>query len=449
MNMERNQFIELLFDRAKQAGFEACEAYVVENSSFQTAVNQGELTRYSVSDSLNLGFRGLYGGKMGCASTQVLDKDAAEMLIFAAKSGAELIDNDDPEFIFPGSDAYPEYDGARPAIAALDAKEKIAMTRTLEEHALAHDPRIASCSHCALFSGSTDTQLVNSRGLQLNFHRDHLGAYVYPIARSGEKTGTAGRQAFVSDPAHLNLETIAREAAQEAISYLDALSVPSGNYPVLLRYDAAADFLETFANVFCADAAQKGMSLLKGREGTQIAAPGICIMDDPLIPGGYASAPFDDEGVACARTDLVQNGTLNTLLHNLKTASKQGVSSTGNAARSTVAGPMQVAPANLYIAPSALGMQDLMLRAGKALLITDLMGMHSGANAISGDFSLGAKGYLIENGQVQRAVNQITIAGNFFDVLKRILAVGNDLLFGAGCYASPTLLIESLAVAGV
>lgn len=446
--MERNQFIELLFDRARQAGFEACDAYVLENSNFQTAVNKGELTRYSVSDSLNLGFRGLYRGKMGCASTQILDADAPDLLIAAAKSGAELIDNDDPEFIFPGSDAYPEYDGTSPAIAALGEKEKIAMTRELEERALAHDPRIASCSHCALFSGSADTLLVNSRGLKLHFHRDHLGAYVYPIARSGERTGTAGRHAFVNDPARLDLDKIAREAAGEAISYLDAASVPSGKYPVLLRYDAAADFLETFANVFCADAAQKGMSLLKGREGTQIAAPGVQIMDDPLIPGGYASAPFDDEGVASARTAVVQNGVLTTLLHNLKTAKKQGAVTTGNAARSTVAGPMQVAPANFYIASSELRADDLMRRAGRALLITDLMGMHSGANAISGDFSLGAKGYLIENGKVQRAVNQITIAGNFFDVLKQILAAGDDLQFGAGCYASPTLLIESLAVAG-
>ena len=446
--MERNHFIEMLFDRAKRSGFEDCDAYVLENSSFQTAVNKGELTRYSVSDSLNLGFRGLYRGKMGCASTQVLDEDAVEMLIEAAKNGAELIDNDDEETIFPGSEVYPEYDGRRERIAALSAAEKIRMTRELEERALSYDERIASCSHCALFSGSSDVMLVNSRGLELCFHRDHLGAYVYPIARSGERTGTAGRHAFVGDPAQMNLDKIASEAAQEAISYLDARSISSGRYPVLLRRDAAADLLETFADVFCADAAQKGMSLLKGREGEKIAADCVRIVDDPLLPGGYASSPFDDEGVASRRTAVVENGSLTTLLHNLKTAKKQGVSSTGNASRTTVAGPMNVAPANFYIEASDISVDNLMQKVDRALLITDLMGMHSGANSISGDFSLGAKGYLVENGQVVRAVNQITIAGNFFDLLKNIIAVGDDLEFGAGCFASPTLLAEGLSVAG-
>ena len=446
--MNRNRFIELLFDRARQAGFEACEAYIINSSSFQTAVNRGELTRYSVSDSLNLGFRGLIHGKMGCASTQALDESAAELLIDAAKAGAELIDSDDEECIFPGSASYPEYSGAYPKIAALGAAEKIAMTRALEEKALAHDARIASCSHCALFSGATDVQLMNSRGLNLSFHRDHLGAYVYPVARCGEKTGTAGRHGFVTDPALLNLDELAAQASAEAISYLDAASVPSGKYPVLLRHDAASDLLETFADVFCADAAQKGMSLLKGREGEIIAAPRVQIVDDPLLPGGYASSPFDDEGVACHKTAVVQDGRLLTLLHNLKTAKKQGVHSTGNASRTTAAGPVQVAPSNFYIRPGNDSPDALMRRAGKALLITDLMGLHSGANAVSGDFSLGAKGYLIENGRVQRAVNQITIAGNFFELLKNILAVGDDLRFGAGCFASPTLLVEALSVAG-
>ena len=206
--------------------------------------------------------------------------------------------------------------------------------------------------------------------------------------------------------------------------------------------------MSTFSSVFTADTAQKGMSLLKGREGEVIAAECVRILDDPLRRGSFFAQSFDDEGVACRKTCVVENGSLLTLLHNLKTAKKQGVSSTGNASRSTVAGPMSVAPANFYIEPSSLDVNALMNMAGRAILVTDLMGMHSGANAISGDFSLGAKGFLVENGRIVRAVNQITIAGNFFGLLRSILAVGSDLEFGAGCFASPTLLVEGLAVAG-
>lgn len=446
--MNANSFIELLLKRAKQAGFEAAEIYLSQGNSFQTAVNQGEITRYNVSDRLNLGFRGLYTGKMGCASTQVLDEDAIEMLISAAKASAELCESEDQEFIFSGSEVYPDVNGRFPELTRLTAAEKIALTRALEEKALSIDPHVTSCSHCALFSGSSDVRMVNSRGLDLSAHRDHLGAYVFPIARRGTQTGTAGREMLVTDPARLDLDRLARESVAEAVAFLDAQSIPSGKMRILLRPDAAADLMETFSGVFSADAAQKGLSLLCSKEGKQIAASCVNLVDDPLLPNGYASRAFDEEGVASRKNTIVTEGRLNTLLHNLKTARKQGVSTTGNAARVSVAGPMTVAPSNFHILPSELSREALYQNAGDALLITDFMGMHSGANSVSGDFSLGVKGFLIRNGKIDRPVNQTTVAGNFFELLQSIEYVGNDLEFGVGCFASPTLMIRSLSVAG-
>lgn len=446
--MDKNRFIEMLLDRAKLAGFEACEAYLTEGSSFQTAVNRGEITRYNVSDSLNLGLRGLYHGKMGCASTQILDEDAVEMLVSAARDSAELCESEDEEFIFAGSESYPEVNTAFPAIAAVGAAEKIALTRALEEKALAYDAAIASCSHCALFTSSGHTRLVNSRGLELASSRDRMGAYVFPVARRGEITATAGRQMMVTDPAQLDLDKLARESAEEAIAMLDASSMPSGKYPVLFRPDMAAELMETFASVFSADCAQKGLSLLKGREGSAVAAACVSLTDDPLLPGAYASRAFDGEGVAARKNRIVEGGELKTLLHNLKTARKQGVETTANAARASVAGPMTVAPTNFYFEPSDFSRDQVYTAAGNALLVTDLMGMHSGANAVSGDFSLGAKGFLIRNGKIDRPVNQITIAGNFFEVLRDIELVGGDLEMNAGCFSSPTLLVRALSVAG-
>lgn len=447
--MEKNQFIDMVFDRAKRAGFDAWEVYLAEGSSFQTNINKGELTRYSVSDSLNLGFRGLFGGRLGCASTQALDESAAEMLVSSAKDGARLCETEDEEFIFAGSESYPEVQTAYPEIAAVSAAEKIALNRALEEKALNVDARIQSCSHCAVFTSASDTLLVNSRGLRLSAHRDRMGAYVYPIARSGGTTSTAGRQMLVNDPGKLDLNWLAREAAREALSFLDAASIPSGKYPILLRPDAAADLMEAFVSVFSADSAQDGTSLLKGRESEMIAAECVRLWDDPLLPGGYGSRAFDGEGVASRKNAVVENGKLVTLLHNLKTAKKQGVETTASAARASVAGPMTSAPSNFYFAPGEMRREEIYAAAGNnALLITDLMGLHSGANAVSGDFSLGAKGFLIQNGRIDRPVNQITIAGNFFELLKDIQAVGSDLQFNTGCFSSPTLLVKSLSVAG-
>jgi len=446
--MNRDIFIEKLLSRAKQAGFEAGEIYISDVSSFKTGVHLGEITRYSVSDKTNLGFRGLYRGKMGCASTQVLDESAIDMLVSAAKDGAELCEMDDEEFIYGGDSAYPEIDGENPAIGEISAAEKIEMAKKLERKALDYDPRITSCSACGVMSMEAATRMVNSRGLDLSVSRGCLGAYVLPIARDGEKTGTSGRECLLMDPSKLDLDALAAESAEEALAYLDAASVPSGKYPILLRHDMAAELLGTFSSVFSADAAQKGMSLLKGREGERIAAECVRIMDDPLLKGNYYSRPFDGEGVACRPKAIVESGRLTTLLHNLKTAKKQGVQTTGNASRSSCAGPIGVSPGNFFFAPGEAGAEELYAMAGSGLLITDLMGMHSGANAVSGDFSLGAKGFLIENGKIARSVNQITIAGNFFELLKDIEALGSDLDFGGGCFGSPTLLVRALSVAG-
>lgn len=446
--MNRELFIEKLLRRAKEAGFEAGEIYISDVSSFKTGVHLGEITRYSVSDKTNLGFRGLFNGRMGCASTQVLDDEAIGMLVSAAKSGAELCETDDEEFIYGGDSVYPEMEAENAAIGEISAAEKIEMAKNLEQKALDYDARITSCSACGVMSMQSRTRMVNSRGLDLSFGRSCLGAYVLPIARNGEKTGTSGRECLLTDPGKLDLDSLAAESAQEALAYLEASSIPSGKYPVLLRHDMAAELLGTFASVFSADAAQKGMSLLAGREGERIAADCVRIMDDPLLRGNYYSRPFDGEGVACRSKAIVENGHLTTLLHNLKTAKKQGVKTTGNAARSSCAGPISVSPGNFFFAPSDTDVEKLYADAHSGLLITDLMGMHSGANAVSGDFSLGAKGFLIENGKIGRAVNQITIAGNFFELLKDIGAVGNDLDFGAGSVGSPTIWVKALSVAG-
>ena len=282
--------------------------------------------------------------------------------------------------------------------------------------------------------------------------RDDLGRRALrqhdPAAQGDDVVGVGGGEALTTDARGIDFAAMARNSAKEACDFLNAAPVQSGSYPILLRGDMAATILGTFAGVFSADTAQKGFSLLAGREGEQIAAPCVTLTDDPFRADRFYSRTFDAEGVCARRKHLIENGTLNTLMHNLKTAHKQGVESTGNAVRASAAGPIGVSASNLLIQPGAYTREKLIAAQDRALLITDLMGMHSGANAVSGDFSLGAKGYLIEGGEIVRAVNQITIAGNFFELLKNVDAVCDDLYFGMARYGSPTIRIRELSVAG-
>lgn len=214
----------------------------------------------------------------------------------------------------------------------------------------------------------------------------------------------------------------------------------------------AAAFLETFCDVFSSEAAQKGLSLLKGKEGESVAASMVTIYDDPLCEKAVFHSHFDDEGVASQKKTVVAEGVLETLLYNLKTAAKAGKTSTGNAYKASYGSKVTVAPTNFYIQPGEKTLCQLFEQMGKGLYVTDIMGMHAGANSITGDFSLEAKGFLVEDGKKGGPVELFTIAGNFFTLLKDIQEVGSDLQFdmpsGAGQIGSPSLLIGNLAVAG-
>ena len=448
--MDRKQFIDALFARAREAGFEACEVCVSAASSFETSVFKGEIVNYSVSDSFGLGFRGLIGGRMGYASTQILDDEAVEMLVDGAKTGASLIENDDRQFLYPGDEKYAEVDSFNLALESLTAAEKIEMARELEKKVLAQDARIAQVDGCDVISEESETQIVNTLGLNVSRRANVLGAMVGAVAREGERVNTGWGYRFSFDPKKVSLDEVAAEAAGIALSGLNAASMESGKMAVLMAPGAARDMLQTFEGVFSAESAQKGISLLKGREGERIAAECVTLMDDPFLSDSLASRPFDGEGVAAKAKAVVENGVLTTLLHNLKTAHKQGVASTGNAARS-YASTVGVAPSNFYFKPGAQTQEALLERMGEGLMLTDVTGLHAGANPISGDFSLSAKGFRVRGGRKAEAVNQITVAGNFYRLLESVVAVGSDLEFGfpgGSRFGSPSLLVSELAVAG-
>jgi len=445
--MRLDDFLNLLFQKAREAGLSEYEAYAASGDSFEASVHAGELIAYNVSSTNGLGFRALVGGRMGYASTQALDEEAANMLVKSAVASATLTETDDPQFLYAGGET-PKLDLFSPALDEIPDAEKVRMALELEKKALAHDPRI-STDGCAVVYAAGGRRIVNSKGLDVSFRDNALGAYVSAVAREGERAGSAFRFHMERGGAP-GFDRIARQASLEAIDFLRAAPVASGRYPVVLRANAALELLSAFSEAFSADEAQRGLSPLKGREGEIVAAECVTLLDDPLNPAGFSAAPFDGEGVPARTKAVIDGGRLTTLLHNLKTAAKQGASSTGNAARG-YSSAISVAPSNFYFRPSDAPLRALLARAEGGLLITELQGMHSGANSVSGDFSLSAKGYRIERGAPGASVDQITVAGNLYELLRSIRAVGGDLEFGQpgrSCYGSPSLFAGELTVAG-
>lgn len=446
--MEMQQFIEKLLAAAKEQGIDPAEAYVSAGSSFSANVMQGTIDAYNVSTRQGLGLRGVYQGKMGYASTQAFDDEAIQQLIEGVKEGASLREDEDAEEIYPGDASYPTVDSWSQELEQVSAAQKLDACLNIEKAAVSSQPTVTQCSGTRVGTASGEIRLCNSYGLNLHHRSNMYLAYTDAIAQEGDSTATA--MAFQSGRnfAEVDPQALGAKAARDAAEALHGSPVPAGSYRIILRWDAMQALLETFAGIFSAENTQQGLSLLKGREGETIAAPCVTLMDDPLLPGGFASSPFDEEGVACRTKAVVEAGVLKTLLHNRKTAKKQGVASTGNAARPGLSAPVTVAPSNLFFKPGEQSLEELEAQMGDGLVITDLSGLHSGANTTSGDFSLLSKGYLLEGGKRVRPVEQITVAGNFYQLLKNIRALGNDLTFPASGVGAPSVDVGTLAVSG-
>lgn len=449
--MTIDQFIQALLDEAQRAGIQAAEIYLSSRDSFRAMCVQGQITNYTVNDTRGLSLRGLYKGKMGYAATEAFDEEAIARLVDAVKESAELTEDEDVQEIYQGDGEYPQVDNYNPALDRVEEKAKLQLILDVEKKALAMDERVTALNYNMISTGSDEIRLVNrtaDHGLDLRYRDNMAVCFVSATAKEGEKVSTGAGFKVTRDFDALSAEEIAREAVDEALFMLKAAPVPSGSYRAIIHAKCMPDLLGVFSGVFSAESAQKGLSLLAGKEGETIASEAVTIMDDPLLPGGLGSRPFDDEGVATYTKAVVENGRLNTLLHNLKTARKAGVKTTGNAARQGYAGAVNVSPSNFYFKPGSKSLDELTLDMGNGLVITEVSGLHAGANAISGDFSLIAQGYTVKDGKKDQPVEQITVAGNFFQLLRSIRAVGSDLTFPGSSIGSPSVDVGEIAVAG-
>lgn len=431
----------------------ALDAYAEENcgceyqisasygDSFSCNVQGGEIDRYSVNDYISVAFKVKYNGKLGSASTTALDEDGIPALVRGAKENAELIESPDEQFIFAGSPAYAHPMVYSEKLADFTPQQKIAFAKDLERRVFETDKRIVRTEYCSVETGVSTYIIKNSHGLDLCETSGFAVAYVIPIAKVGEEmnSGMGISAGFDSDA--LDAGQAVEKGVSEAIDFCGSASMASGSYRVIFRSSAFSDMLETFSGIFSAEAAQRGLSMLAGKEGEKVASDCLSIRDDATVDWGFGSRGFDSEGVAGQKTAVIDNGVLKTLLYNLKTAKKAGVQSTGYAS----------GVSNFIVAPGEKTLDELYSELSDGFMITEVTGLHAGANAATGDFSLLSKGYLIENGKRTRPVSGVTVSGNFYELLKNIKAVGSDVYknpFGAAIVTPSVLLDRPLSIAG-
>ncbi len=446
--MKITSFQEQLFEAGRTHGYTDMEIYYSASRSLAVTIRAGEVDSYRVAETQGLSFRGMIRGKMGYAFTEQLEADSIDFLLEEAAGNAAVLGTDDDSDLFGGSDQYPQLHTYSAGLLDTPPDKLIAAAQKLEQLVLNADERITMVRQSSASVREHEVMIANTRGLHCH-QQDSIGSMsVYVLAGADSETVSGGWFDYdLNDFAAIDPQQIAERAVEEVVSKLGASSMSSGMYPVILREDAASSLLATHASIFSAEQVEKGFSSLVGKLGQTIAGSNITLVDDPLMERVPGTTIFDAEGVAASRHVLVEQGKLNTYLHNRKTAAKAGTTTTGHASRSGYKGKLSVSHHNLYIEPGTRGLEDLIAGIENGVLITELQGLHAGTSPTSGNFSLSCLGYLIENGAVSRPVNQITVSGNFHELLQDVVEVGNDLRFTGSC-TSPSLHIRELSISG-
>ena len=425
-------------------GCSGCELYYTNGESFSANANGGEIDRYSVSREAGISVRVSFGGREGYAYTESLEEP--ERLVEHAIHNAACIENGD-EHPMQTKQHYSAVQREGSALKSMGEYERTELAKRLETLCLEADPRVKRVVYCTAAYDEGSVTMENSLGLFAQKTLNGSVIYAMPSVQEGDEVRTGF--AFRMGKEAADAEACAKEAVADALGKLGGSPVNSGCYRVLLQPFAMCDLLSAFSPMFSADEAQKGCSLLAGKEGETVASPLVTVWDDPFDP--VAPRAFDGEGTPCRKKAVIEKGVLKTLLHNLKTAKKANTSSTGNASRRSAASTVGVAPTVFRLEPGELTYKEMLNELANGLVITDLEGLHAGVDAISGDFSLKAAGYLVENKKVTRPVSGVTVAGNFIAMMKDVAAVGNDFRFAlpqSGYFGSPSVLIRTLTVAG-
>jgi PmbA protein len=436
-------------DAALAAGATDAEAWAEESTSRRIRVYGGEVESLSDAGGRGVGVRAFAGARSGYAyGTDLSDEGVAEVAR-AAREAAEVADEDEHAG-FPAEFGTSAVDGlASPALAEWSTGRKVELALAIERAARAHEG-VTQVENAVYSDAEGTVALVNSRGFSATYSATQAWAYASAFAGAGTDLMTGLGVGLGRDPDALDAEAIGDEAAERALALMGARRPESRRCPVVLDAFVAASFLGFIGSMLSAEAVQRGRSLFAGRQGDEVADPALALVDDGTHPEGPASALFDAEGSPTRRTPLIEGGRLLGFLYDARTARKAGTETTGNASRGSYRSPPSVGTTNLIVEPGVEDLGGLVRAAGEGLYVTDVAGLHSGVNPVSGTFSVGASGRLIENGELGAPVRELTIASDLVSMLRAVRAVGSEgrwVPFG-GSVKAPPVLIGEMSLSG-
>jgi PmbA protein len=437
-------------EAALAAGAADAEAYATESSEREVRAHGGEVESLTAATQRGLGVRAWIGERVGYAyGTDLAPAGLADIAARAAEA-ARAADGD--EFAAaprPGA-AAAEMELSDPSIGDWSMGRLAELTLAVERAALEADPRVAGVE-TAVYGGSADRVAISSStGISGEYQASTCFAYTQALADGDNGAETGLGFDLARGPADLDPVAVGREAAERATAMIGADKPESRACPVVLDPTVAASFVGLIGGVLGADAVQRGRSPFAELLGEEVAVSELTLHDDGLDPDGPASSPFDGEGVGHARTALIEGGRLRSFLFDTYTANRGGGASTGSAGRDGYRGLPRVSASNLVVGPGESSFAELLGAAGAGVLVTDVAGLHSGVNPVTGAFSVGASGREIRDGAAAGPLREFTIASDLVSMLRAVRAAGSEprwVPFG-GSVSTPPLLIGEMTVAG-
>jgi PmbA protein len=425
---------------ARAAGARQAEAFRVSGSGRSVEYSDRGLESYRGSDAAGMGLRVVVGRKAGFAYGQ--DCTNTGLARLAARAVASANSAELPAFPIVRGRALQDdlgiFDAAGRAATVADDRADI---EQIIAQARATDPAVRRIKSVSVRSGQRETCVRSSSGTDTSYRRSSFSLVAGIVAERDGQSELGWESDVATSRGALPWQTIGAAAAAKAVSRLGAVRPAAGRQPVILDRDVVAEFLSLLGSTLSADAVLKGRSLLAGKLGAAVAAGTVTIIDDPTLPGAVGSAPCDDEGQPTRRKVLIEAGSLAGYLHSLDTAHRMGVKPTGNGFRGGFDSLPLPRPANLVLQPGNHAPGAWTHAPGRTVLVDDILGAHT-MNPVSGDFSVGASGFICENGR-RRPFRGATIAGNLGTLFASIAAVGDDLRF-FGSVAAPSVLVSAL-----
>ena len=445
---DMKQAAEHVLMLAAEKGHKDVDVVVERNDSLDVEIRDGKVEKVEQSTSLGLGVRVLDGGRTGLASTERLSSESIAHAFRNACENAKLQDPTEVEMLdapaeIPDPATLELYN---PELDQLNTEQLTELGLSIEDAVKVADERVVSIPYLGVSRGRSVSLLLSSRGVSYSQQSNEVAAWCGPLLQDGDsrKSGMKIYHRRVWDPQ--SGKRIGSEAVEKAAELLKASPISGGKLPVVLDEYMAPRFLGMFFGAFSAESAQRGMSRLQGKLGETIAIPELTLFDDPHRPGGNRSCFLDAEGMLTKPLPLIEDGVFRNFLYHVESASKENKNSTGHAVRG-YSGGIGTRSHNLVWPKGGHSLKQLCALNNKCLLVTQLEGQ-AGCDPVSGDISIGVQGFLIQNGKRVQPVDSITLAGNFFDVLKNVRGCGNEYQPELTHSFIPALLIEGLTVSG-